>query len=122
MMKTMPTRYTSRRTYGRIQGNALQRIRRQVFKDNPLCVHCYANDRITLAKQVDHIVPLEHGGKEERTNRQGLCIRCHEIKTAKDRGLRLTRKIGVDGYPVDDDVSTNKASTNEAPPQQAALR
>lgn len=56
--------------------------------DNPLCVHCEQEDKITAASVVDHRIP--HKGDNrlfwDRSNWQGLCKRCHDIKTATDDG------------------------------------
>jgi len=55
---------------------------------HPLCVHCEQQDRVTVATDVDHIVP--HRGDMvlfwDRANWQGLCHPCHSAKTAKEDG------------------------------------
>jgi 5-methylcytosine-specific restriction protein A len=84
----------------RIRGRRLQAIRRAHFQANPLCVACKAANRIRLATQVDHIVPLFKGGEETEQNRQGLCDECHERKTAIDLGHKTRPTIGLDGWPV----------------------
>ena len=84
----------------RIRGRRLQRIRAQVLRDNPLCVMCKANGRVTLATQVDHIKALVNGGTDTADNRQGLCDECHRAKTAADMGYRVRLEIGLDGWPV----------------------
>ncbi|MGI8980540.1 MAG: HNH endonuclease [Pirellulaceae bacterium] len=52
---------------------------------NPLCVHCKAEDKLTPATCVDHIVP--HRGDMVKfwdvTNWQPLCRSCHSRKTAR---------------------------------------
>ena len=63
---------------------------------HPLCVHCLANDRSTLATCVDHIIPVTDAGQSDpnfwrRENHQPLCTRCHAKKTAKDRAAGATR-------------------------------
>jgi len=62
-----------------------QKARAGFLRHNPLCVHCQTNNRLTLAKVVDHII--DHKGDKglfwDRDNWQPLCTRCHNIKTAK---------------------------------------
>jgi len=51
---------------------------------------------LPLAAQVDHVVPLAHGGADTMTNMQMLCANCHAEKTrveakkgaAADRGIK----------------------------------
>ncbi|MFE9779276.1 HNH endonuclease [Streptomyces sp. NPDC005775] len=48
------------------------------------CAHCrevFPADSL----EVDHRLPLSHGGLDVLTNIQVLCIRCHRAKTANDR-------------------------------------
>jgi 5-methylcytosine-specific restriction protein A len=84
----------------RIRGHALQRIRRQQFLDQPLCVACLAKGIYTAATVSDHIIALVNGGLEDESNRQSLCVPCHEVKTREDLGQRVKPTIGLDGYPV----------------------
>jgi 5-methylcytosine-specific restriction protein A len=39
---------------------------------------------VTQLPQVDHIVPLRHGGTDDLTNLQTLCLRCHGRKTVAE--------------------------------------
>lgn len=76
------------------------RIRRLVLRANPLCVMCQAAGRITLATEVDHVVPLFKGGTESLDpfeNRQGLCSQCHQDKTNDD--LKRVPPVSVEGFP-----------------------
>ena len=85
----------------RITGRRLQRIRKQVFGEQPICVACKAKGRVTVATQVDHIVALVNGGEDEHDNRQALCEECHKAKTRRDLGQRERPLIGLDGWPVE---------------------
>ena len=85
----------------RITGRRLQRIRKQVFGEQPICVACKAKGRVTVATQVDHIVALVNGGEDDHDNRQALCEECHEAKTRRDLGQRERPLIGLDGWPVE---------------------
>lgn len=98
-MKKQPTE--------RIRGRALQRIRDEHRRKFPLCAMCLKKDppEYRVWTQLDHIIPLDDGGPEIESNRQGLCVECHEIKTAQDfnlRSKRLRPRIGFDGFPIKD--------------------
>ena len=84
----------------RISGRRLQRIRRRILSDQPLCVRCEAQGRVREAVQVDHRDPLHKDGAEDDDNRQALCLECHATKTREDMGHKPLRKIGPDGYPL----------------------
>ena len=72
----------------------------QVLRSSPLCVLCKAKARTTMAREVDQIVPLFKGGSNELSNLQALCSRCHEDKTARDKGHRVKHTTGLDGWPM----------------------
>ena len=88
----------------RIRGRRLQEYRAAWFCLHPLCAECDRNGKVRLATQLDHIVALENGGTDfdKPGNRQGLCDACHEVKTARDLGHRSKRRIGLDGFPVEE--------------------
>ena len=89
----------------RIRGHALQRIRAAYFRLFPLCLHCRAEGRVTVATELDHIVALVNGGldfdQDDGLNRQGLCKAHHARKTAADLGYEYIERceIGLDGWP-----------------------
>ena len=84
----------------RITGRRLQRIRKQVFAEQPICVACKAKGRVTVATQVDHIVALVNGGEDHADNRQALCASCHQVKTAQDCGYKERAKFDAQGRVV----------------------
>ena len=84
----------------RITGRTLQTLRARLFRDHPLCVVCEAKGSVSLARELDHIVPLYKGGSNDDSNCQALCVECHRDKTATDMGHRPRVTIGVDGWPV----------------------
>lgn len=95
-LSTLDTRrvHSASTSTDRIRGRKLLRIRERVLSANPLCAHCLAKGIYRAATEVDHIVALENGGKEDEhddSNRQALCKDCHKEKTAADnaraRGL-----------------------------------
>lgn len=67
-----------------------QLLREQALtRDLGLCQHCFKKNEITLAEEVDHILPIkvywEH--RNDIDNLQSLCHRCHSIKTAEDKKI-----------------------------------
>lgn len=75
----------------RIRGRALQTIRARHFAENPLCVACLAQGLVTVAVELDHVVPLHQGGVESRdpfVNRAGLCAQCHLAKSIAEQANR----------------------------------
>lgn len=80
-----------------------RKARARFLRDNPLCVMCEAEGRVSAARVVDHIKP--HKGDMalfwDEDNWQALCKRCHDsTKQALEKGGRAQRRIGVDGFPV----------------------
>lgn len=84
---------------GRIRGAKLQTIRKRWFAKNPLCVACKRKGYITVATELDHITPLYKGGKDDDTNRQGLCADCHKAKTNVDLGYK-PKGCDAEGNPI----------------------
>ena len=77
-------------------GVAWQCLRLAVLAEEPLCRHCMLVGRVTAAVHVDHIVPRERGGTDERCNLQGLCPYHHNQKTATlDGGFGRNPRSGV---------------------------
>jgi len=56
--------------------------------EHPWCAECLRHNKWTPAVLVDHIKP--HKGDPrlfwDQSNWQGLCLRCHNIKTASEDG------------------------------------
>ena len=66
-------------------GSAWAKIRRSILsRDYGMCQPCKRLGRITMAAQVDHIVPLASGGRDNEDNLQAICYKCHEAKTKVD--------------------------------------
>ena len=76
----------------RLRGRAGVKLREQVRREEPLCRICKANGQTSATVQVDHIVPLSDarwarapkGAADVRSNLQGLCLDCHDAKTAEE--------------------------------------
>ena len=61
--------------------------RKAIIARDPLCVHCERRGKLTPATIADHITPLNPDGTGDWSlgNGQGLCVPCHNAKTAADR-------------------------------------
>jgi len=55
---------------------------------------------LTLAQQVDHIIPVSKGGSDEDDNLQSICPTCHEHKTRADLGLKQVTACDASGLPL----------------------
>jgi 5-methylcytosine-specific restriction protein A len=67
----------------RMRGRRLQERRKRWFALHPLCVHCAERGITTIATQLDHVTPLFRGGRDDGPV-QGLCLECHQAKTAEE--------------------------------------
>lgn len=63
--------------------------RRKVWSEQDgLCKACGIMIYYPSGFELDHIVPLIDGGKDERENMQALCVTCHAEKTKKEARAR----------------------------------
>ena len=83
----------------RTRGRKLMGMRSLFFAQHPLCVMCKAEGKVTLATDLDHIIPLFKGGTDDLNNLQGLCSDHHRIKTNVDLGYKAVKAVGLDGVP-----------------------
>lgn len=83
----------SLRATPRKRGRAGQRDRAQVIAEEPLCRSCLARGLEVATDVVDHIKPLSWGGSDARSNKQGLCDPCHEIKSAAEREVDRRARV-----------------------------
>ena len=83
----------------RTRGRKWMAMRSLFLASNPLCVACKKTGRITLATEVDHILPLFKGGTDDLENLSALCAEHHREKTNQDLGYRASKRVGVDGVP-----------------------
>ena len=79
-------------------GRPWRRKRDQVLKrDGYQCQPCrrgeYGEARLSMATQVDHVIPQAEGGTDADGNLQAICDDCHAIKTAEEsrRGVERMR-------------------------------
>lgn len=81
----------------RLRGRAGQRQRRRrLERTNGLCERCLDKGRTTLAKVVNHKIPLVFGGSDYDSNTENLCGPCDAEVTAEQFGHRSARDQGVD--------------------------
>lgn len=66
----------------------------------PLCPRCRARGVVRAGAELDHIVPIEHGGSLADDNTQLLCRECHSLKTRDDFGHAPTG-VDANGFPTD---------------------
>lgn len=69
------------------------------------CPRCLGGAlRIRPAHEVDHIVPRSKGGTDAAANLRSVNRECHKRLTAEQQGktLKPARRIGIDGFPIDD--------------------
>ena len=82
-------------------GHAWAKIRVRILcRDHGLCQPCKREGRLTLAEQVDHIVPVSKGGGDEDENLQSICIACHETKSRVDLGQKQVTGCDASGLPL----------------------
>lgn len=70
----------------RLRGRALQARRERWQRLHPMCAECQRAGRTRLWTELDHVVPLHKGGRDDDSNLQGLCTPCHAAKTRVDLG------------------------------------
>ena len=68
-------------------------VRKRHLRAEPLCRVCKMRGELTLAVEVDHIVPIKQGGAMWSTsNHQSLCRRCHDDKSNAEKAGRDWRE------------------------------
>ncbi|GIK67125.1 MAG: HNH endonuclease [Chloroflexota bacterium] len=66
-----------------------KKMRQQVLdRANGLCEYCQTSEELVLTIEIDHIIPIEAGGKNELGN---LCVACDSCNSRK-----LDFQTGVD--------------------------
>jgi 5-methylcytosine-specific restriction enzyme A len=98
-----------------------QKLRASVIAVEPLCRHCVAAGRVTLAGVVDHIQPVRFEGEFwDRTNLQPLCNPCHEAKSTAE-GSRSRHPIRGPRVQARQEVTpTAHVALAESPPKNFA--
>jgi 5-methylcytosine-specific restriction protein A len=62
--------------------------RRIRARDCDLCQECKRQGRTTIGYPVDHIVALADGGTDDDSNKETLCVPCHDAKSAREARQR----------------------------------
>lgn len=82
-------------------GYAWTKLRLRILRrDYGLCQPCKREGRLTLAQQVDHIIPVSKGGSNDAGNLQSICIACHNDKTRADLGQKASGACDTNGMPL----------------------
>ena len=78
-------------------GSEWDRQREAIMKrDCGLCQACAKQGRVTLARDVDHIIPKAEGGTNLDINLQALCKHCHAVKSKTEAIRGVQRGWGKD--------------------------
>ena len=80
----------------RDRGRGRQAARLRIWlRDGPNCAGCGELIDITPGTprpfELDHTIPLWAGGRDDDSNRQCLCPRCHAAKTGREAAERAMR-------------------------------
>lgn len=74
---------------GFYQSAAWRAVRAAFLRAHPLCRLCETRGLLVAAMAVDHITPIKDGGERfDWINLQGLCVSCHNAKTARETAGR----------------------------------
>lgn len=86
--QTMAQPLPQEQTWGQGRGGRpWRRIRARILeRDHYLCQceDCKANHLVTLADEVDHIIPTSQGGTDEDWNLRAINAEHHKLKTARE--------------------------------------
>jgi 5-methylcytosine-specific restriction protein A len=74
---------------GFYQSATWRAVRAAFLREHPACTRCAGRGRVVAAVVADHVVPLKDGGARfDWANLDGLCIACHNAKTAGETARR----------------------------------
>jgi len=94
--------------HARLTGSRAVKRRARWLREHSLCVHCKKQGYLVAAEEVDHVVPIHKGGKDDESNFQSLCKRHHANKSIKERGWIRRAGCNADGVPNDPEHPWNK--------------
>lgn len=80
--------------YGKGRGGRPWRRTRDAVmqRDGFQCQPCKRSHKVTLAAEVDHIIPCFEGGSDAMSNLEAICTQCHQAKThAESQRSKRTR-------------------------------
>lgn len=78
-------RTSTKSRHERGYGYEWEKRRAVKLKLKPLCEYCEEKGRITIATEVDHVIPKSKGGTDEPSNLKSCCRACNLSKTVKDK-------------------------------------
>ena len=88
-IKIIDTRSTKAKAVERLRGRPAARMRARILaRDNYLCQACLRGGMVTVADEVDHVVPLHLGGSNGENNQESICRACHSVKSESERAER----------------------------------
>ncbi|MGI4937992.1 MAG: HNH endonuclease [Janthinobacterium lividum] len=78
-------------------------------RDKSICQPCRKRGLIHPGREVDHIISKANAEKmgwskqqiDSPSNLQTICRAAHVDKTAEEKGYRVRKQIGADGWPID---------------------
>lgn len=84
----------AKENYGQGRGGRPWRRKRAAVmkRDGYVCQPCKQQNRVTLATEVDHVIPQAEGGTDDESNLQAICETCHKAKTAAEAARGVGRK------------------------------
>ena len=77
----------------RTRGSAWMATRERILRragGQCQCERCRASGDVRIATQVDHIVPLFAGGRDDDSNLQAINVECHRVKTDAEAARRAS--------------------------------
>ena len=73
----------------RTRGGSWMRIRAKWLREHPMCCKCQEEGALGIvATELDHVIPLSQGGRDDESNYQSLCYSHHKAKTAEEAKAR----------------------------------
>jgi len=88
-VKVIDTKVVKSKVVERERGRPWMRRRQRIMeRDGYLCQTCSKSGKVTVAEEVDHIIPLSVGGRDDDGNLQAICKECHQSKTTAEGGER----------------------------------
>lgn len=107
-----PWKHDRRSRHERGYGSEWVKLRLQILKRDGYrchCDRCNAGHVIKPATQVDHKISKANwlkrfgslDGVDHPSNLQAINKDCHEVKSLTERGYRVPKRIGDDGFPID---------------------
>jgi len=93
---------------------ATKRVATPLKEQKGKCTHCGLYFREGDVLEIDHIIPLNKGGKDEYKNLQILHRHCHDVKTALDNSALKTNN-GTSAYMSKTGCMYDKQQITEEP-------